>query len=177
MCVHNSCCTNIYIYIIVQCELCTHTVLCKSLRPIVFSPTKNGFKSVISTFCCSVSVGNISLHFQTFILLLIVIIQWDFCLHKESDNSQCSTQRSEMTWRTEPLRQTKSRRTVATSPRCFKKPNYKATSISAPRAKAALNAKDGHIKCWFNKSELMNKSIYDIIFESILTLHHFTQSA
>ncbi len=55
------------------------------------------------------------------------------------------------------LRQTKSRRTVATSPRCFKKPNYKATSISAPRAKAALNAKDGHIKCWFNKSELMNK--------------------
>ncbi len=31
----------------------------------------------ISIFCCSVSVGNISLHFQTFILLLI-IIQWDF---------------------------------------------------------------------------------------------------
>ncbi len=42
------------------------------------------------------SVVNISLHFQTFILLLIVIIQWDFCLHKESDNSQCSTQRSDL---------------------------------------------------------------------------------
>ncbi len=76
------------------------------------------------------SVGNISLHFQTFILPLIVIIQWDFCLHKESDNSQCSTQRSDLiiislsgvTWRNNKLRQTQSRRTVATSPRCFKKP-------------------------------------------------------
>ncbi len=43
-----------------------------------------------------VSVGNISLHFQTFILPLIVIIQWDFCLPKESDNSQSSTQRSDL---------------------------------------------------------------------------------
>ncbi len=33
----------------------------------------------MSIFCCSVSVGNISLHFQTFILSLIVIIQWYFC--------------------------------------------------------------------------------------------------
>ncbi len=40
---------------------------------------KNGFKSVISIFCCGVSGGNISLHFQTFIWPLIVIIQWDFC--------------------------------------------------------------------------------------------------
>ncbi len=39
---------------------------------------KNGFKSGISIFCCSVSVSNISLRFQTFILPLIVI-QWDFC--------------------------------------------------------------------------------------------------
>ncbi len=39
-------------------------------------------------FCCSVSVGNISLHFQTFPLPLIVIIQWDFCKLKESDISQ-----------------------------------------------------------------------------------------
>ncbi len=31
-------------------------------------------KSFISIFCCSVSVGNISLHFQTFIVPLIVII-------------------------------------------------------------------------------------------------------
>ncbi len=73
-----------------------YTVLCKSLRPLVFSPTKNGFKSVISIFCGSVSVGNISLHFQTLFLSLIVIMQWDYCLHKESDNSQCSTQRSDL---------------------------------------------------------------------------------
>ncbi len=51
----------------------------KMIRTLVFSAAKNGFKSVISIFCCSVSVGNISLHFQTFILPLIVIIQWDFC--------------------------------------------------------------------------------------------------
>ncbi len=49
----------------------------------------------MSIFCCSLSVGNISLHFQTFISLLIAIIQWDFSLHKESYNSQCSTQRSD----------------------------------------------------------------------------------
>ncbi len=35
-------------------------------------------QSFLSFVCCSVSVGNISLHFQTFILPLIVIIQWDF---------------------------------------------------------------------------------------------------
>ncbi len=29
----------------------------------VFSPAKNGIKSVVSIFCCSVSVGNISLLF------------------------------------------------------------------------------------------------------------------
>ncbi len=40
-----------------------------------FQQLKSGFESVISIFCCSVSVGNISLHFQTFILPLIVIIQ------------------------------------------------------------------------------------------------------
>ncbi len=52
--------------------------------------------SVIYIFCCSVLVLNISLHFQTFILPLIVIIQWVFCLLKESDSSQCSTQRSDL---------------------------------------------------------------------------------
>ncbi len=95
--------------------------------------SKNGFKSVI--FYCSVSIGNISLLLQTFILPLIVIIQWDFCLHKESDNSQCSTQRSDLiiiqfVWndmkKQNKLRQTKARRTVAMSPRCFKKPTCKA---------------------------------------------------
>lgn len=59
---------------------------------------KNDFNSVISIYCCSVSVGNISLHFQTFILPLIVKIQWDFCMHKQSDNSQCSTKRSTIYW-------------------------------------------------------------------------------
>ncbi len=113
------------------------TVVVKIIRTLVFSPAKN-LKSVISIFCCSVSVGNISLHFQTFILPLIVIIQWDFCLHKESDNSQCSTQRSDLiiiqsVWndmkKQNKLRQTQSRRTVATSPRCFKKPTCKATVL------------------------------------------------
>ncbi len=55
----------------------------QKVRPLVFSPTKNSFKSYyyffISIFSCSVSVGNISLHFQTFIWPLIVIIQWDLC--------------------------------------------------------------------------------------------------
>ncbi len=53
-------------------------MVAKMIRTLVFSPAKNVF-SVISIFCCSVSVGNISSHFQTFILPLIVIIQWDFC--------------------------------------------------------------------------------------------------
>ncbi len=83
-----------------------YTVVAKIIRTLVFSPAKNGFKSIISIFCCSVSEGNISLHFQTLILPLIVIIQWDFLL-KESENSQCSTHRSDliinslsgMTWR------------------------------------------------------------------------------
>ncbi len=71
------CLTNLKLFLVyVQ-----YTVLCKSLRPLVFSPAKKkGFKSVISIFCCNVSVGIISLHFQTLILPLIVIIQWDFCL-------------------------------------------------------------------------------------------------
>ncbi len=84
-----------YIYI--------HTVVAKIVTTLVFSPAKHGFKSVIIIFCCSVSVENISLHFQTFILPFILILQWDFCLHKESDNSQRSDliiiRLSGMTWR------------------------------------------------------------------------------
>ncbi len=38
------------------------------IRALVFSAANNGFTSVISIFCCSVSVVNISLHFQTLIL-------------------------------------------------------------------------------------------------------------
>uniref|UniRef100_A0A8C1IJI9 DUF4592 domain-containing protein n=1 Tax=Cyprinus carpio TaxID=7962 RepID=A0A8C1IJI9_CYPCA len=41
------------------------TVVAKMIRTLVFLAAKNGFKSVISIFCCSVSVGKISLHFQT----------------------------------------------------------------------------------------------------------------
>ncbi len=65
---------------LVLCSRVTYTVVAKIIRTVVFSAAKNGFKSVISMFCCSVSVGNISLHIQTFILPLFVRIQWDFCL-------------------------------------------------------------------------------------------------
>ncbi len=46
------------------------TVVDKMIRTIVFSAAKNAFKSVISIFCCSVSVGNISFHFQTLIFVI-----------------------------------------------------------------------------------------------------------
>jgi len=40
------------------------------LGTLVFLAQRNGFKPVIYIFCCSVSVGNISLHFQTLIVPL-----------------------------------------------------------------------------------------------------------
>ncbi len=75
------------------------------ISTLVSPAAKNGFKSVISIFCCSVSVGNISLHFQTFILSLIVIIQWDVwdliwsssvCLesHEESEQTETKSRRT-----------------------------------------------------------------------------------
>ncbi len=101
-----------------------YTVVAKSIRALVFSPARNDFKSVISIFCCSVSIGNISLHFQTLILPIIVIIQWDFCLTTSSAphrdliwSSSVCLESHEETEQTE----TKSRRTVATSPRCFRR--------------------------------------------------------
>ncbi len=85
------------------------------IRTLVFSPAKKWFLVNYYYLYCSVSEGNISLHFQTFILPLIVII--------ESDNSQL---RSDLiiiqsVWndmnKPNKLRQTKSRRTVSmTSP-------------------------------------------------------------
>ncbi len=63
----------------------------KMIRTLNFHP----LKMILSQLFLCVSVGNISLHFQTFILPLIVIIQCEFCLHKESDNN--STQRSDLT--------------------------------------------------------------------------------
>ncbi len=50
-----------------------HTVLCKVLGTFIFSPQKSVL-SQLFIFCCSVHVGNISLHFQTFILRFIGII-------------------------------------------------------------------------------------------------------
>ncbi len=65
----------IKLYYIILIMSLIYTVVAKIIRTLVFSPAKNGFKSVISIFCCKVSVGNISLYFQTFILPIIVIIQ------------------------------------------------------------------------------------------------------
>ncbi len=91
---------SIYIYIYLKADhikkiiiiIHIYTVLCKSLRPLVFSPTKNGFKSVISIFCGSVSVGNISLHFQTLFLSLIVIMfsvcSVTSCHSRQTDDDQ-----------------------------------------------------------------------------------------
>ncbi len=42
-------------------KLTNYTVVDKIIITLVFSEAKNGFKSVICIFCCSVSVGNIHL--------------------------------------------------------------------------------------------------------------------
>lgn len=54
--------------------------MAKIITTLVFSPGKNGSESSFAI----VPVGNISVHFQTLILPLIVIIQQD----NESDNIQ-----------------------------------------------------------------------------------------
>ncbi len=141
-----------------------YSVVAKMIRTLVCSPAKNGFKSIISIFCCSVTVGNISLYFQTLILPLIVIIQWDFCLtstsapHRDliwSDHHQSvwMTWRNRTNWdRLNPEElcqrlQDASRNLPAKLP--------EKLCSSAPRAKAALNTKDVHTKCWFH---LVNRS-------------------
>ncbi len=51
------------------------------------------------------------------------------------------------------------------------KPAKLPEKVCAPRAKAALNANDGHTKCWFilvNRSELINK---------IYLIHYFWQDS
>jgi len=53
----------------------TSAVLCKSCRHVSIFTLKIGFEPAIYILCYGVSVGNINLHFQTFILPLIVIIQ------------------------------------------------------------------------------------------------------
>ncbi len=75
------------------------------IRTQVFSPAKNGFKSDISIFCCSVSVYISNINF-----VINCNNQRDFCLRKDSDNSQCSTQRSDLFMKKQnKLRQSKSR--------------------------------------------------------------------
>ncbi len=92
----------------------------KIIRTLVFSPAKNGFKSVISFFCCSVSVWNISLHFQTDIFEIFVWQQPE--LHTEIWSDHHQSVWNDMK-KQNKLRQTKSRRTVSTSARCFKRTN------------------------------------------------------
>ncbi len=104
---------NKYTYIYIYINTHTHTVVAKMIRTLVSSAAKNGFKSVISIFCCSVSVGNISLHFQTFILPLIVIIQWDFCLKQPVLHTEIWSDHHQSVWSDmKKQRQNKSRRTV-----------------------------------------------------------------
>ncbi len=176
-------------------------MVAKMIRTLVFSPAKNVF-SVISIFCCSVSVGNISSHFQTFILPLIVIIQWDFCFevkcgrvwwpilgicalhltHPKCTHTVVNTHTHTHTHtavNTHPEQwaanaaapgehlgvrclaqgsQTKSRRTekrLQDASRNLPSKLPEKLCSSAPRAKIALNAKDGHTRCWFN---LINRS-------------------
>ncbi len=124
---------------------------------LVFSSAKNGFKSVISIVCQKYQFTFPNIHFA---------INCNNPMRFLSDNSQCATQRSDLiiiqsVWndmkKQSKLRQTKSRRTVATSPRCFKKYTCKAiwkTMCKCTRAKTALNAKDGHNKYWFSFIEV-----------------------
>ncbi len=99
------------------------TVEAKMIKTLVFSAAKSGFKSVISIFCCIVSVGNTCLQFQTLIYPLTVIIQLYVCLitasapHRDViwSSSVCHKDMKKQN----KLRQTRSRRTV--SPRCFRK--------------------------------------------------------
>ncbi len=156
-------CVCMYIYIYIYIYI---LVLCKSLRPLVFSPTKKISFNPLFLFCCSVSVGNISLHFQTHILPLIVIIQWDFCFHKESDNSSAphrdlissSSSLSGMTLRRtnwDRLNPEELWQRLQDASRNLPAKLPEKLCASAPRAKAALNTKNGHTKCWFN---LVNRS-------------------
>ncbi len=72
------------------------------------------------------SVGNISLHFQTFILPLIVIIQWYFCLLHTEIWSDHQSVWNDMKNRTNWDRLNPEELWRTTSPRCFKKPPCKA---------------------------------------------------
>ncbi len=162
-----------------------YSVVAKMIRTLVCSPAKKCFKSIISIFCCSVSVGNISLYFQTLILPLIVIIQWDFCLTTAS-----APQRSDliiislsgMTWRNrtnwDRLNPEELCQRLQDASRNLPAKLPEKLCSSAPRAKAALNTKDGHTKCWFhlvNRRSLIKK-IYLTLFLTASSFYSvFTQ--
>ncbi len=76
--------------------------MAKIIRTLVFLPAKNVFSQLYPIFCCSASVGNISYSFQTFILL-----------PQRSDLHHIQSVWNDMK-KQNKLRQTESRRTVAT---------------------------------------------------------------
>ncbi len=114
--------TSLHLKLFFVCKMLDYNLVDKMIRTLEFSPAKNGFKSVISIFCCSVSVGNISFHFQTCIFVINcnnpVNVWQQPVLHTEM---WLSSSLSGMTWRNNKLRQTKSRRTViySVSVYCF----------------------------------------------------------
>ncbi len=81
--------------------------MAKIIITLLYSPAKMVLSQLFLYFCCSVSVENISVHFQTFILPLIVIIQWDFICTRSLTTASApyrdlispSSSLSEMTWR------------------------------------------------------------------------------
>ncbi len=137
---------DIYIYTI-------YTVVAKMIRTVVSSAAKNGLKSVISIFCSTVSEGNISLHFQTFILPLIVIIQWDCCApHRDLIwSSSVCLESHEETEQTE----TKSRRTVSQDASRNLLQSSWETLLKSTEDKSCFKHKDAHNKWWFH---LVNRS-------------------
>jgi len=147
---------NLSLYLCLSIHMLIYTVMA-IIRTLVFLTVLNGFKSVISIYCCNVSVGNISLHFHTFILSLILIIQWGFCLTAASaphrDLNSSSSSLSGMTWRNrtnwDRLNPEELWQRLQDASRNVHAKIPGKLCLSAPRAKAALNAKDAHTKCWF----------------------------
>ncbi len=70
-----------------------NTVVAKMIRTLVFSPATKSQFIYFSVVCVS---RKYQFTFTNIIWPLIVIIQWDLCSHKDSDTSQCSTQRSKL---------------------------------------------------------------------------------
>ncbi len=106
-----------------------NTMVAKIIRTLVFPPAKKWFQ--VSYFCLLLYCVSKTFWF-TFILPLIVIIQWDFCLTAASAPHRdliWSDHHHQSVWndmkKQNKLRQTKSRRTVAVSSRCFKKHTWK----------------------------------------------------